>query len=263
MTKPTIAAPGQGITAPKADAANLRGNLCSCCPDWLIDLYNDDSGTSMAAPHVTGAIALMLQVNQAMTQNQLMGYLRNSARPAPAPADPNTWGVGKLDVNRAVALALQDALPPPVPAPHLAATLTPAIASAATLEPGPPTARATAPALDTLIQTLRETPDGERFAALISRHFSEARRLINAQSKVAMLWHRAGGPALLLQLAIHRGAPDGHHVLRGPAQCRNFRRFLEQLRRFASPRLANAIEHHGESLAAWLEVPTGPRSELE
>ncbi len=256
MTRPTIAAPGNVISAPKADAANLRGNCCSCCPDWLIDLYKYDSGTSMSAPHVSGAIALMLQVNEHMTQNQLMGYLRNSARPAPAPADPNTWGFGKLDVNRAVALALQDALPPPAPAPHLAATLTPAVERAAMMQPEP-AAQAAAPAWDTLMQTLRATPDGERFAALVSRHFSEARRLINAQSKVATTWHRAGGPALLLQLAIHRGAPDGHHVLRGPAQRRDFRRFLDQLGRFASPRLTSAIEQHGESLVAWLAGPAG------
>jgi subtilisin family serine protease len=256
LTKPTIAAPGESITAPKADAANLRGNLCSCCPDWLIELYRDDSGTSMAAPHVTGAIALMLQVNQTMTMAQLQRYLHDSARAAPAPADPNIWGYGKLDVNHAVALALKDALPPPppTPSPHLATAPAPAVARAA-VTPGPLGMRAAAPAFATLIDSLRAATDGERFAALVSRHFSEVRRLINAHPKVATLWHRADGPAMLRQLALHHGGPHGHPALHSLAQRDYFRRFLGQLHRFASPRLATTLERHGDRLVDWLATP--------
>jgi hypothetical protein len=107
------------------------------------------------------------------------------------------------------------------------------------------------------MQTLRAAPEGERIAALISRHFSEARRLINAHIKVATMWHRAGGPALLLELTLHSGAPDGHQVLSDPTQRRYLRRFLDQLGRFASPRLRSAIEQQGESLVALLAGPSG------
>ena len=38
------------------------------------------SGTSMAAPHVTGAIALMLQKNKMLTQAQIKTFLASTAR---------------------------------------------------------------------------------------------------------------------------------------------------------------------------------------
>src|SRR5262249_11648387 len=82
--KPDISAPGNDIESANADACNLPGNCCSCCPDMCCILYKDKSGTSMAAPHVTGAIALMLEKGPNLTKAQILGYLQNSARDRPA-----------------------------------------------------------------------------------------------------------------------------------------------------------------------------------
>jgi subtilisin family serine protease len=96
--KPDIAAPGQAITAALADAANLPGKCCDCC---LCPLYTEWSGTSQSAPHVTGTIALMLEVNPQLTKAQILTHLKNSARKVPG-GDPNLWGAGKLDAQAAI-----------------------------------------------------------------------------------------------------------------------------------------------------------------
>jgi minor extracellular serine protease Vpr len=64
-------------------------------------------GTSLAAPHVTGAIALMLEAAPQITRSQALDCLRSSAHSdndtnaGPASA----WGAGKLDVGAALACA--------------------------------------------------------------------------------------------------------------------------------------------------------------
>ena len=58
----------------------------------------------MATPHVTGAIALMLQKNKMLTQDQIKTFLASTARrDAQTGPVPNTaWGAGKMDVKAAV-----------------------------------------------------------------------------------------------------------------------------------------------------------------
>ena len=88
---PTVAAPGMMIMS--ADGESSGG-----------DPYRLDGGTSMAAPHVTGTIALMFQKNGGRTQDQIKRCLESSARSdAQTGPVPNTaWGAGKLDANAAV-----------------------------------------------------------------------------------------------------------------------------------------------------------------
>src|SRR5690606_4335334 len=64
-TKPDIAAPGTGIMAAKAGGSDT-GICCDCC----YDVYTSKTGTSMAAPHVTGIIALLLERNHTLTWEQ-------------------------------------------------------------------------------------------------------------------------------------------------------------------------------------------------
>jgi subtilisin family serine protease len=84
--KPEIAAPGQRIKSAKS-----RGSGD--------DQYRLKSGTSMAAPHVAGAIALMLQQDGSLTQTQIKDRLTTTARSDAftGPIPNNTWGYGKLD----------------------------------------------------------------------------------------------------------------------------------------------------------------------
>jgi hypothetical protein len=95
---PDVAAPGQLIIS--ARASTLGG-----------DTYHVLQGTSMSSPHVAGAVALMLQANPTMTQQQIKDCLRNNSRAdAFTGTTPNTtWGGGKLDVQAAFICAS----PPP------------------------------------------------------------------------------------------------------------------------------------------------------
>ena len=98
-TKPDIAAPGTGITAAKSGGRN-DGICCDCCS---YDFYTSMSGTSMAAPHITGVIALMLQRNRELTWQEVRDHLRTHADPPDpitAPTLPNTdWGAGIVNAE--------------------------------------------------------------------------------------------------------------------------------------------------------------------
>jgi serine protease AprX len=66
--------------------------------------YMSLSGTSMAAPVVTGTVALMLQANPALTPNAVKAILQFTAQTY-AGYDPLTQGAGFLNADGAVSLA--------------------------------------------------------------------------------------------------------------------------------------------------------------
>ncbi len=67
--------------------------------------YGDEAGTSMAAPLVSGAAAL-LAASTTMSPQAIVAQLRLTARAFPDPATcPGSCGVGILDVGRAVTVA--------------------------------------------------------------------------------------------------------------------------------------------------------------
>ncbi|MFY9557203.1 MAG: S8 family serine peptidase [Blastocatellia bacterium] len=81
--------------------------------------YQFLSGTSMATPHVAGAIALLLSARPDLRDNvsDLQGYLNDTATPVStascgaAGVPNNTWGYGRLNVKAAVDLALATIAP--------------------------------------------------------------------------------------------------------------------------------------------------------
>jgi len=90
--KPDIAAPGTDIVAARA-----AGTLAEYAVD---DLHARLTGTSMAAPHVAGAAAILAQRNPSWTAAELKAHLMATAKPV---ADsPSNVGTGLLDVARAV-----------------------------------------------------------------------------------------------------------------------------------------------------------------
>jgi len=91
---PTLAAPGQAITSALVGASGTNQ-------------YQAMSGTSMAAPHITGAVALMLQARPTMRQPEIIDCLTRRARTdVQTGAVPNSdWGAGKLDVEASVGCA--------------------------------------------------------------------------------------------------------------------------------------------------------------
>jgi serine protease len=120
--------PGTFISAPGGGC----GGATSGCDSGVYSLFNtgttvpaSDSytyyeGTSMATPHVSGVIALMLSANSTLTPDQIKSYLQSSARPYP----PGTLcaqtgyagkcGAGMLDAYQALIAANNPSSAPPV-----------------------------------------------------------------------------------------------------------------------------------------------------
>jgi subtilisin family serine protease len=120
VLKPEISAPGRVIMSALSRHATV--------PDQLVAptrAHYVAQGTSMASPHVAGAVALLLQARPSLTPDQIRSVLMQTAlrdeftsryypfgprtfEPAPNPL----WGAGKLDVRAAVdALGLSPAEP--------------------------------------------------------------------------------------------------------------------------------------------------------
>lgn len=275
--KPDIAAPGLEITSAKADVANFRGNCCSCCPDACCCLYKDLTGTSMAAPHVTGAIALLLEENPRLTRADIVRHLQATARDRPAGGWDTTWGGGKLNIEAAIAAVRAEAggggggggpnLLPPVDLTGVAfsgrrasdySPLRSSLISGFTrdrLDESEPASQQFPPWFRILRARLRILPEGEQVAAAVSRHFSEVRRLINSNRRIAAMWHRATGPILLRR--VLRGAmdPDADVSIAGEAQRLYLDRFFDQLVRYGSKRLRERIERHRSTVLAMIETP--------
>ena len=97
--KPDLAAPGAWIMSVLAAGSQPPVELTD--PGGKHKII---SGTSMATPHVTGAIALMLQKQPTLTPAEAKQVLQQTARSdAFTGSVPNDgWGYGKLDVKAAV-----------------------------------------------------------------------------------------------------------------------------------------------------------------
>ncbi|MET0135470.1 MAG: S8 family serine peptidase, partial [Kibdelosporangium sp.] len=90
--KPDISAPGEAIVAARA-----AGTLDQYAVD---DSHAKLDGTSMAAPHVAGAAAILAAQHPDWTGPQLKAALMNTANPVAASI--YRQGAGRLDVGRAV-----------------------------------------------------------------------------------------------------------------------------------------------------------------
>jgi subtilisin family serine protease len=254
--KPDIAAPGLDITAPQADPANAPGHCCSCCPDACCCLYHDLSGTSMAAPHVTGTIALMFEAKETLTQKDVLKALQSSATDPPAGGAKETWGAGKLNAQAAVNAVLGTG---GGGGPHVVAVT----ADHAPLDLPEQAAfdrrlRGLPPALQMLRSRVEALPQGEELAATISRHFSEVRRLINHNRRIAAMWHRWEGPRVLRRVLW--GAAEPSAAERTLDQ-EYFERWFDLLLQYGSPSLKQSIVAYRSTLLEFLAVPLAARLE--
>lgn len=108
--KPDISAPGLFIASAASGSAVPcpYGDLSYCDQPaaWIARMISEDTiisqGTSMAAPMVTGAVAMLLEDRPTDTAARLKQRLQDGARRdehTGDPPDPNVWGAGKLDLS--------------------------------------------------------------------------------------------------------------------------------------------------------------------
>ena len=276
--KPDIAAPGLEITSAKADAANFPGHCCSCCPDACCCLYEDMTGTSMAAPHVTGAIALLLEENPRLTRADIVRHLQATARDKPAGGWDTTWGGGKLNIEAAIAAVRAEAgggggggggphmhapvdLDASVPNGRRASDFSPLHSflinqfTRDRFDETDPGSQQFPPWFRIIRARLNAFPEGEHVAAAVSRHFSEVRRLINSNRRIATMWHRATGPVLLRRLLQGALDPDANVSTADSSERQYLDRFFDQLRRYGSRRLRDRIDRYRSTVLALIETP--------
>jgi subtilisin family serine protease len=126
VMKPDIVAPGMYVVGAMSSAADPRNNggqgvfaSAGRCgnPDYECFVTEDDehavtSGTSMSAPIVAGAIALLLQSRPELTQGQLRALLQAGARqPTGRILAEQQLGPGALDLNGTLAALLAEDTP--------------------------------------------------------------------------------------------------------------------------------------------------------
>ncbi|MBI2180892.1 MAG: carboxypeptidase regulatory-like domain-containing protein [Deltaproteobacteria bacterium] len=73
------------------------------------------AGTSMATPHVTGTVALMLGENPGLNPDQVRTYLESATRDYGASGWDSSYGWGLLQAGAAVLAAKEGTTPPPPP----------------------------------------------------------------------------------------------------------------------------------------------------
>jgi subtilisin family serine protease len=258
--KPDIAAPGLEITAAQADPANGPGHCCSCCPDACCCLYHDLNGTSMAAPHVTGTVALMFEADPTLTRDAVLKALQDSATAPPAPGTKEAWGAGKLNALAAVNGVLPGG--GGGGSPHIVA----ATAEDAPFDPVENSAldrrlHGLPPAVQILRSRVEALPGGIQLAAAISRHFSEVRRLINHNRRIATMWHRSEGPRMLRRAFLGAMDPHAPAAIRTPLHREYFDRWFDLLLQYGSPALKRGITQYRSALLEFLALPLAAQLE--
>jgi len=105
--KPEVTAPGAWICAAGSSDAATFDYLAHPDGEHVMEL-----GTSMAAPHVSGAIALLFELDPSLTVDDLRAVLTEEASTDGATGSvPSVrWGWGKLDVASTVA-AVKESVP--------------------------------------------------------------------------------------------------------------------------------------------------------
>ena len=100
FAKPEVAAPGRFMVGPVSPTATLYTER----PDHVVEPgYMELSGTSFAAPIVSGISALILGKHPDWTADQVKGALMKGAKPLPQASDLSE-GVGEVNAGRSIEL---------------------------------------------------------------------------------------------------------------------------------------------------------------
>ena len=108
LAKPDIVAPGVGTESLSAPGSRLYNTLPSLLLPGTVPSvslpYLSLTGTSMAAPVVSGTVALMLQANPSLTPNAVKAILQYTSQNSPL-YNALTEGSGLLNAHGAVRMA--------------------------------------------------------------------------------------------------------------------------------------------------------------
>ena len=99
MLRAGVAAPGVAITA--ARSRHALGKPGDVIPYNASTKTVDYDGTSMSAPHVTGAVALLLGKDKTLTALKIKARLKAHFTPRPPDGTDDEWGAGILDADAA------------------------------------------------------------------------------------------------------------------------------------------------------------------
>ena len=113
--RPDIIGSGVDIKSTRSKApgvTNFAGTLpvfvgandLSTIPPAYLPYYTTSQGTSFSTPQVTGIVALMIEANPALTPDQVVTLLRQTA--TPMPYEERVVGAGYVDAHNAVRAAL-------------------------------------------------------------------------------------------------------------------------------------------------------------
>ena len=113
IQKPEVTAPGAWIAAAFSAQTVWPTGTCGECYVDLDGVHSYRQGTSMAAPIVAGAVALLLQLAPTATPEDIKAYLEQyaTADDVVGTVPNDSWGYGKLNIKAAF-----DALPVAPPA---------------------------------------------------------------------------------------------------------------------------------------------------
>lgn len=133
-------APTNFIAAPGGSGASPSENVLSTYFNEPFNgtrtaSYQPSVGTSMATPHVSGVVALMLSANPNLTPAQVRQILQDTAEDLGPPGRDNVFGFGLIRADRAVEVAANMAAPataqaltvPPLSSPLLVAAPNPLV----------------------------------------------------------------------------------------------------------------------------------------
>jgi hypothetical protein len=222
-TKPDVCAPGVGIVSANVFDDQKRGACARCCCDCCDGVfYAPHSGTSQAAPHVSGLIALMLHKNPTLKHTDIKQKLKDGCDNDLTSVDPSDsfgWGAGRINATKT--LGLVDKVNDPVAMQALA--------------PQP---------LAVLHTSLLETKRGRSLEKLFETYGSEVWALIQGNRKVATIWHRCNGP-IWVRFALRAAHEPERPVpfeADGLSLHEALERFGEALKRFGSLALRRDIE---------------------
>jgi subtilisin family serine protease len=110
VDRPTITAPGVDVISARASTSSLGGLSAQKDIDMIepqnVAYYTVSSGTSMAAPHVSGIVALLLEANPSLTWRDVKSILQETASPM-AGYEPWEVGAGYINAHAAVKAAVE------------------------------------------------------------------------------------------------------------------------------------------------------------